>query len=360
VNTLALQWIVDGLKALGGEAEITPDGQTAPLLLPPDLSSSLKLPEFCTLSLAADAPGATVSASPDFIEKCASLFKFRGSIAQGVFKTEPGYVWPKVNKAEHFLKLSSGKSVFNEMRIQDQTYAVLYARYSAVSDEKREAIVSAGLNIGTRTVVQNIGMHLERCLEEGTIESKAADFPGIPEAIVKTLFDLLRSETSFHLEDFNVSLSKRLLKDCDRIYRYYMELMENAVDVSKSKKVAVEDLKERLSVISREYAKKIDDLRVKYLMKVVIEPMGFLLAHIPCACAYFTVQMGHASREVCIPYNPLASRPDHTLCSHCGQPVETIRLCREFHWVGEKCWKRCAECGKEFCPVCKPKGCVHG
>lgn len=360
VNTLALQWIVNGLRGLGGEAEIEPDNKTAALLLTSSLASSLKLPEFCTLSLDADTTGMAVLAGQDFFEKCASLFQPRGALAQGVFRAGPDYVWPKEKKGEQFLKLFSGKSIFNEMRVIEQTYAVLYARYSAVSDEKREALVSASLNIGTRTVAQNLGKHLERCLEDGTVEPETADFPGIPASIADTLVDLLRGETSSHLEDFKGSLCKRLSRDCDRIYGYYRELMENAADISKKKKTAATDVQERFAVIGREYAKKIDDLRVKYLMKVSIEPVGFLTARMPCACAYFTVQMGQASREVCIPFNPLTSRPDSTLCVHCNRPVETIRLCRGFHWVGEECWKRCTECGKEYCPVCKPKGCNHG
>jgi hypothetical protein len=357
---LSTRWLIDGIRGEGGEAEIDPESRTVSLLVDPALAATLGLAEFSRFSLDPGAGADPPCYNRELIEKCASLWEGRGAAAVGVYDPGPAVSWPSATKAESFLRLARGKSAFRELRLAEQTYIVAYARYSAVSDEKREAIVSAAVNLASGTVAAGLGSHLEALLEDSRIESAREQLPVPSPVVFRAIEGVLRRETEMHLREFGESISRRLGRDCDRIYGYYKELMEGAVADSAGRKNTLSEKTVRLETIRQECARKIDDLRIKYLTRVAITPIALLAVRLPCACAGFTTQMGALQRDISIPWNPVTQRADSTLCERCGHPADVIRLCREFHWLCKACWKRCPECEKEYCPVCKPKGCTHG
>jgi uncharacterized protein (UPF0262 family) len=237
---------------------------------------------------------------------------------------------------------------------------VCFCRCSAVSDEKREVIINAAVNATTGTVSEGLGYALESLLEEGKFEPTGDRVEAPALQTLDILSAVLRYQTTVRLHDFMESLTKRIVRDYKRIHSYYTELLNAATDPSARGKVGPDHIRERTEIIKSDFARKIEDIRIKYLVKANLEPVALLSMELPCALASFTVHMGNASREVVIPWNPLTARPDSTLCVRCRRPSDSIRICREFHWLCEQCWKRCAVCHKEYCPICKPKGCVHG
>jgi hypothetical protein len=358
MNSLAKTWLIDGLKGLGAEVEHT--GDTAMLLMEKTLSSSLGLDDYCQLRF---TPGSgdngVVFAGVELFDKIESLTAALGRCASARLRPDEKFIWPSSTKAEDFFKLTNGKLVFNEVSVQPQTYTLCFCRCSAVSDEKRQMVISAAVNDTTATVAPDLGYALESLLESDRIQSHSFAPQSPSPQTLETLFAVLRYQTSVQLHDFTESLTNRLTRDCERIHSYYRELLTGVHTPSSRKKLNPKELIERTTIIKTDFAKKIEDLRIKYLMKVDIEPVALLSVELPCSLARFTAYMGALSREVSIAWNPLTARADRTLCIHCRRPAESIRLCREFHWLCDECWKTCDICKKQYCPICKPKGCVH-
>jgi hypothetical protein len=359
VNTLAVRWFFDAIRGAGGEAEAEDHGDRATVLMNTALAQSLGLPDYCEFSLDG-AGGPMPGITADLIDKCAAVFSEKGGAASGAISVEQSFSWPSEKKTEGFFKLARGKSTFRGAMVTEQSYLIGFGAYSAVSDEKRDGIVSAAVNGETGTIAPDFGPMLDSLLEENRIAPSTISLPPVAAPTLSTLYSVLRAETARHLEEFDTAIARRLERDCDRIYRYYKDLLAGAVRVGGKKKPTAKEQEERLDAIRKEHAKKTDDLRIKYLMKVEITPLALLTLRLPCLCARYTVQMGSASRELIVPWNPITAKPDVTLCTRCGGPAETVKLCREFHWLCRQCWQQCPECSKEYCPVCKPKGCRHG
>lgn len=359
MTTPAMTWIIDAIRGAGGEVEVDPESGRASFLMDPALASSLGMPEYYEISPGSGEESSS-GAIPDLMEKCASLFGQRGENAAGKINSDLQFSLPSEKKAEEFLKLARGKATFHGVTAADQTYLAGFGIYSAVSDEKRDGIVSAAVNYETGTIAPGLGKKLEDFLEQGRVDPCDFDFTGIAAPALASLSGALRVDAVDQLKDFDATIGKRLERDCDRIFRYYRELMDGAVNVTGRKKQTAQEKEARFDAIRREYMKKTDDLRVKYLMKVEIMPVTLVAIRLRCVTARYTVQMGNARREILIPWNPLTSRPDVTVCERCGGGAETVKLCREFHWLCRQCWQQCTVCGKEYCPVCKPKGCSHG
>jgi len=362
MNAILKHWLADSLIGLGAEVERETAGAAVTVLMEPNLAAKLGLDTFCRIGFdAGEDTAQTVAASPDLIDRLAELTAGHGAFAS-VRLTPPAAV-PALtqSRAERFLTVGNGKVVFDGLEPSEQTWLVCFGRYSAVSDEKREAIVSAAVNVRTGTISPGLGPATETAVELAAGFEELPPPADIPRDTLASLADMLRWETVRQVEEFRETLVKRIVRDRDRLHRYYSDLLEAAREpaTGRRKKATPDERAQRAAAITQEYTRKIDDLKTRYLMKVRVEPVAMLALTMPGARAAFTVMMGHNRRSVIVPWNPLLNQPDRTLCSLCRRPAEKIRVCRELHWLCELCWKKCPECGREFCPVCKPKGCSH-
>jgi hypothetical protein len=349
-------WICDMLEGLGAAVERKPDGRVDVLLDNP-LAESLDLPGFIEADFAAsDADRVNGLLRPDFLEKLFRSIGPRGFRSTARVDSGGEVRWPRREAAQNFLNLLSGKSRLLDLRQTEVSYVTVFCRCTALSDEKRETLLSATVNPDTGTVPMDFGSSLEGALERGGLCAAHEEFPALSQQSIRTLGTILQHSADECLGDFFDGLKRRLARDSGRIRGYYDELAHAAVSSQARRKSAPGDVEEHVRAIEGEYRRKSDDLSVKYLTKVEFEPVAWLFLRSRGLMADFEVLMGTKSQTVTIPWNSCTGAPDLTLCKYCGLPRQTIRLCREFHWVCSSCWKRCGYCGKELCPVCRPRG----
>ncbi len=349
--------LLNGIRALGGDYDYTPSTDTASLLIDPVLSSMLGVPEFVTVNFSNDPSVSNVTLS-DLQSNINRIAIQKGSAVSIRFEPDPGVVWPSQKKAELSLSSVNGKVVFTESRIMDQSYVIVYCRNSVVSDEKRLMLTSTAVNCSFLSIASELCSGLENNIEKLTASTSPAVIPSfIPEKLTRTLNSALQYKTQESLVDFYQSIDKRLKRDASRLHGYYNELYETARKPSGRKKIEHEVIKANLDAITAEYGKKIDDLRIKYITSITMEPICVLWVTMPCMVSWFDIYMGNRKIQKSIIWNPISASNDTTICDCCDRPVTVSHVCRNLHWLCDCCWKKCPKCGREYCALCKPDGC---
>lgn len=351
------QILLKGIRALGGDYDYIPSTDTASLLLDSTLSSMLSIPEFVSVNLSNDS-SVSNSMLLDLQSNISRIAIQKGSAVSIRFEPDPDIVWPSQKKVELCLSSVNGKVVFTESRIIDQSYAIVYCRNSVVSDEKRMMLTSTAVNCSFLSIAPELPAGLEKQMEQLTAGTSPAVIPTfVPEKLTKVIYSYLQYESQRALVDFYQSIDKRLKRDAARLYGYYNELYEAARKPSGRKKIEHEVIKANLNAITAEYGKKIDDLRIKYITSITMEPLCVLWVTMPCMVSRFDVYMGNKKIQKSVVWNPISASNDITICDCCDRPVNVSHVCRNLHWIGDCCWKKCPKCGREYCTICKPEGC---
>jgi hypothetical protein len=354
------QWTLDMLLGIGAEIEILEGGQAA-VMLEENAAAAVGLPAFCELDFDANDELSRQLTSPDGLERLARLLEGHGRGASVVLQPQENLRWPREESAESFFELTAGKRVLTGLRHAQTRYLVVYARYTAVSDEKREGLVSAAVNLDTQTFCPGLGAALEGHFYQQGLSDSSQPLPEVTPKTLHLLDRQLRVGIESDLADFQQSMTRRSRRDGKRIYDYFTELLSAASSPpqGRQRRLSPEEQQQRAAAIAAEYRKKVDDLGVKYQTTISVEPLCRLSLVTQCMIADFDVLMGKHRTHIELPWNPLTRSADLTLCRCCERPAPSVRLCREFHWVATDCWKSCTVCGKNYCPICKPRGCEH-
>lgn len=358
MNNESQKWLLEGIRALGGEFEYSPSTETASLLLEPATATMLGIPELAAVNFNQDAPENSVTNISALKSKFEQIAITKGSSVSVRFDPDPSVVWPSQKKASLALSSVNGKVIFNEARITDQSYAIFYCRSSVISDEKRLLLTGAAVNCSSFAIALNLSSELEQNLEIISRNTKPAAIPAhVSGKLSDTLYSMLQIETQQQLTDFHQSINKRIERDAARLYGYYNELYETARKPSGRKKIDPYVIKINLDAITSEYCKKIDDLRIKYITTISMEPVCVLWITMPCQVAWFDIFMGNKKLQKSVAWNPVSARYDSTACDCCSKPVNSSHICRNLHWLCDSCWKSCPKCGRDYCVVCRPVGC---
>jgi hypothetical protein len=153
---------------------------------------------------------------------------------------------------------------------------MLAFRLTAVSDERRESLISLGFNLGTGAVIGDILARMRPTLAQTAdwhipdMATKRAAGPGWSSAtLAGRLRRLLEREARDSMEPFLRAMRRRLERDRDRIHAYHNDLRDAslkrlaALDGADGNRADADRRRETLRVeaIEREYRAKLDDLR---------------------------------------------------------------------------------------------------
>ncbi len=365
MNDSAREWLLDGMRALGAEVDHDGAADGASVLFEPHTAAIFGAGEFCTLDFApgreSPRPG-MIMVSEKWYETLAGIASERGRTSAIRIATPRDMVWPSSRRASGFLRVAEGKTVFTEARVMDRMLMTVYVRCAAVADEKREFICGTAIDMSSLTALPDLPAALEKFLLSGKND---AAIPAEPAEASPSHFEALagslNAEMRLMLADFNESLAKRRDRDAQRIYHYYDELHRTVSTGRSSRKQDPAARRERFEAIAAEYARKLDDLRIKYLTHLSIEPVCMLQITVPSLVAWFDVFMGSNRITRPISWNFLTGSVDRSFCAGCGGYItETAHVCRKLHWLCSECMKTCPGCGRDLCIVCRPEGCSCG
>lgn len=275
------KWLLESVQALGGTYEFSDQSHTGSLLLDSQTSSLLGIQEYSLLDFNAE-PSAESIDIHQLEEKISALAADRGTTVAVRMNFDSSTSWPSQKKAEQFLSSANGKVVFNEARVMDQSYLIMYSRCAAVSDEKRSYMTSAAINSSSLAIAPQMPLILEMGMENMIRSSEAIPFTAHPDLqIKKALSRTLQKTAELQLVDFKESMRKRMDRDSKRLYSYYNELYEAARNPSRSRNAEPSMIQSNLDAIRSEYGKKIEDLQIKYLTTLAIEPFCAIQLVIP-------------------------------------------------------------------------------
>lgn len=349
----------DLLSESGAIVEPGRDGLEA--LLPPDVAGLLEIPEHVKLSFSREeGEGITVSYESEIFKKMARLLGHRGRFCAVSLPSLP-LRWEKLEDRLDE-KVVFHNAVYHLERKEQKriSYLLAFFKYSAVSDDRQEGIVVSlinQLNLSVRWLQAN---HLEEIAQNGEELLEMAEQENaerIPGALWRAQTEIVREA----LQDFVLSLERRLNRDIRRVYDYYQTLIQEhrrAVEKKSSTAEEKEKTHSKIEAIERELKAKIQDLIGKYSLNLQIDPISFIRIDALTQVFWLLIKRRKEARSFPLTYNPILRSLDTLPCEVCFYPKKGYWVCDErLHILCTKCFSPCRRCGKIYCGACHPKGC---
>jgi hypothetical protein len=363
--------IIDVLSLEGALLERTGDGSLE-FVIPPSLSETLGIPEHGKLSFAYDsfdeiAIGATYES--EFFRSVGRLFSGRGKMAKAVYSSQ----LPHIEKISKWVseKIALSNATFRLQKVENRriAYALIFFKYVALSDEKREGIFSLLVNeqnLSTFALDGNLTTFWENLKEPEEIITRSEEISKALQAGFSAASLMVKEE----FEPFIKSLERRLNRDIKRVFEYY-ETLKVEIQKAFEKKVFLgkdspeeqngevkKVLSGKLDAVEGEKRYKIQDLVSKYALNVRIEPVCIIDIETESLVFWLEIRRRLSSRTFPLSYNPLLKKVDSLPCEGCFHPRGTYYICDEkLHILCATCFRKCPDCGREYCSVCHPKGC---
>jgi hypothetical protein len=369
-------FVADMLECEGAVIEpVEPDGLD--VLAPEPLRAAMGWPELARLGFGATLPAGAmpIRLEGDWLDRFGALLGERGRSAvrqllvanSGAPPSQPELLLDRA------LDLPNATWRLQETGPKWTACLLLSFRYTATSDEKREGLVWLGLNQGTGAIIEGEMLARLRALLAKT--EWLAPEPNV-RPIAATAWDAnslatrLEPAVAHHvrrdLEGFLGAMRRRLDRDRGRIYDYCDDLRRAAqtklialAGVSGEK--AESDRKResaRITVIEREYAAKLDDLRHNYALRVAVEWVQALTLVVPVHRYHVLIKRRKGERLVRIDWHPALRMIEPPPCDWGPGVGRTRLLCDEqLHLTDPSGQTPCRSCGKAFCRACHPAAC---
>jgi hypothetical protein len=245
-------------------------------------------------------------------------------------------------------------------------YLLVYFKYVALSDEKREGLLPLlinELNYSVAAYDQGLGALLNQ------LRGADRQTGGTANVSMDTLEHAHAAASEIVRErvgDFVKSLDRRLNRDVKRIYEYYETLKQEAERlIEKKGRVAgdseddqITKLLPKISAIETERQWKIQDLISKYALKIRLDPVLVLRITTEVPVFWIHIKRRLLTREFPFTYNPLLRQFDGLPCEACFYPQGGHYVCDEkLHILCAKCFKTCPQCNRQYCGACHKNGC---
>jgi hypothetical protein len=331
------------------------------VLLPPEVASTLEIPEHAHLSFAGEAgDGIAVSYDSEILKKMARILGEQGKFAT-VGVAPPSL---RLDKIEERLdeKVVFDNAVFQVERKEEKriSYLLGYFKYSALSDDRQEGILAClinELNLAVQKVPPEIIDDLIHYCEEPTGEVERENGQRVVTAFWKAQTKVVKEA----LLDFLTSVERRMNRDIRRVHEYYhtmiheqRRLLEKKADAPEEKDRTVS----KIEAIENELKRKIQDLIGKFSIEVALEPISFIGIEATVPIFWLAVKRRKETRAFPLTFNPILKSLDPLPCEACFYPRKGHYVCDdELHIVCRECFAPCPRCEKAYCAACHPKGC---
>ncbi len=332
-------------------------------LAPQEMAKNLGIPEYGVLNCLPQPAPETIAAFYDseFIRSLDQFLADKGKIVKTVFSASI----PNVNKLSHMVTHTMGFSnaVFRvrEMIPRDMVYLCIFFKYTALSDDKQEDLISVLMN-PLNASVSLIHDH-DFYLLEGLKEAEA-DYPWVLAEMtshIEAAYSFAKTAIREKMGDFINNLEKRLNRDTKRVYEYYETLrQETNRSMAKLEKNVQEldKLRDKIKAIDAEEKWKIKDLIAKYKLEINIKPFSLIAIQTQSACWNIEIKRRAKTRSFLVSFNPLLRHIDPLPCEACFYPRRPYYVCDDrLHIVCQRCWGSCSSCLKSYCLACHPRHC---
>jgi len=240
-------------------------------------------------------------------------------------------------------------------------YLIVHFKYTALSDERHEGMLSVAIDEHTQHVVEGLSDLLPQLtlLPELPEDTRGGD---VEQAYMRAR---KAAQTLIHdgLADFIKSMNRRLNRDLQRVTEYYRMLQQEIEAAIRRKNLtgeAQEREQSRIRATEIELERKIRDLQTKYDLTVRVEAVGVLRLFLPVMLLSLTVLRRKWAVPLALAWNPLLRALERVTCVGCFRPSRKIFICDEQrHTVCPECFQPCPACQHPCCRACAPAGCPH-
>jgi hypothetical protein len=362
-------FVADLLERRGAAVErLEPD--RLEVLAPAGLRKQFGWPEFAHLNFGTQRSEGTIAIGleEDWLERFGALLADQGRWSERELR--PSALLPPPNDPERVLDraLDLPNAVW---RLQGMSATwtrclMLAFRFTAVSDEKREGLISLGFNLATGAVINDILARLRPALAQPEWHLRAAATKhagaGWGEAtLAGRLHPLLDAMVRESVEPFLRAMRRRLERDRNRVHAYHDELRRaslkrlDTLARAEGERAQVDRRRETLRVeaIEREYRIKLDDLRRNYALRVTVEWVQALDLYVPVHRFDVLIRRRKGERLIQLDWHPLVKVAEPPLCE-AGLGRDHVRLvCDDrLHLTDPSGQAPCVSCGKPFCRAC--------
>lgn len=366
-----IQFVKDGLERHGGLFE-TVGEDLLETILPPDLAKKLGLREEQLLGFSPayqQSPEVEyISYNSEVLERFVCLIEQEGlfSILLGssdLYLKQKGLeklVYERIsflNSTSHFLEKEESYAA----------YLLVNLKYMALSEEKQDGLFSVLVNEHTLSTLSAARL-VEA--EEASELRPIFSLDQIPPQMLKSQTldkvgqragKVAEQRISKILADFEKSLTRRMIRDIERLTEYYQALVNQVEQKIRKKHLAGEEKEKeeaRIQAIQLEYKRKVIDQQERYNLKVQVDWINALRIIIPIISLKYEIWRKQKSRSLSLIWNPLIKDLELPSCESCFEDVGSFSLCDEhLHLLCPACFPECPTCQKHFCRVCNPHGC---
>ncbi len=356
-------------------------------LLPEALSQTIGLPEYGNLdfSPSGSCEGAIrASYDSELLNLIERLFLRKGKLSTAVCSSYEPNIQKISKRIKERTAFSNAVFRLNKAEKRRIRYLLFYFKYTALSDERREGMLSFlmnEMNRATTLIPRNDRNEIWEKLAAPEIKPEVSGNKE-PLPAFQSACSAAAVITGGKLADFVKSLERRLNLDIRKGYEYYETLKEEtrkaiekkarlesrkAEEITEGKKPRndkngtvkeADRLQKKLAAIAAEQKWKIQDLIAKYSLNIQIEPLSIVQIEAASVVFWIDLKRRLSSRKFPLTYNPLTRKIDPLPCESCFYPRGAYYVCDEkLHIICSSCFKECSRCGKRYCSGCHKNRC---
>lgn len=317
-------------------------------LLPESMAAKLQVPEMVRLT---SAP--PVEAEIDGVQAVAVTY---GSPVLEKMLNEAGAEPPLIGCRLHFNYLKSAGftklvreafdiegalvAVESDAQVQSEYLHLIFA-YLIQSDEQREGLVSATVNLESGAEIDGVDEMLP-------VLDKEFYEPGVrypwDSGQVDRLLAWVEKRAAGLVADaigpFEARMNKRLRRDVESLEAYYAALskeMEAGLNRAGLSDKLISDRRKKITQLPEEMARKKKDLYKRYGLRVRLRPCCGILIRTPAVKLLVRFEVGKRRKTLPFLYNPIVRRIDPMVCGSCGQSTYRIRVFRDLAALCPNC-----------------------
>jgi len=247
------------------------------------------------------------------------------------------------------------------------TFLVIVSRYTALSDEKKEGLISSCMNESTLSSVFFDDL-IDVCLRKAESATKEVRQDKNIKILSRQNLDRVLSATytaqmaklQEELQDHIRSLERRMRRDVHRVHDYYSALLEESKKIHEKKKARDalpsqenDKFMHKLRSIEIERKWKIQDTVSKYALSLEIIPAAAIRIETHVPVFTICIRRRKNSRLLALAYNPLIQSLEFPPCEICFHPKIPYWICDDaLHIVCNQCSLPCKGCEKVYCRTC--------
>jgi hypothetical protein len=208
------------------------------------------------------------------------------------------------------------------------TYMVLTCHYVALSDERKEGLVQAGVHESSGALVPEFAELWEDCRPQFFEAGKVP--PHFPAHLEQAMASGMKSAETLvaeNLSDFLCSMQRHLRRDVKNTIEYYEALgseMKSGLAHSNLTDVQRQDRLTKISELPEEKARKIRDLEEKYQVRVTVSACAALRLLVDIVQLTLELRFRKLHRSVRVIWNPVTRSLDPLVCERCHATLRRI------------------------------------